>query len=627
MTNSISSMLNNRFRLTGMASGLDTDSMVEQLMRVERYKVDKVKQDKQVLEWKRDDYRGTIDLLNSFKNTFMDVLSSKDMRSSGSYKAFTVSSSDSAAVTAKANADAVAAAHSITVSQLAKAASAVGTSTVSSPLQSSAAVTNLDFTDGKDFNIRLNGITKNITVTGNFGSVDSLKEYIQTQVDSAFGSGKITVGNSSGQLTFSSVDSKIVLTSGTTETDALGQLNIVSGSTNRLNLSAKLSNINIPAAPTGVVAFKINGVSFEFDSTVKTMNDLISEVNSSTAGVTLSYSEATDKFTLTSKVKGAGDAIKIEEISGGFFGAGGKLGISNLTINNGQDAIFELDGTTITRNDNNFVLDGVSYSLLKENATVDISVEQDIDTVFNNIKNFVDKYNELIAKINTELSEERYRDYLPLTDEQKEAMSEADITKWEEKAKSGMLRNDSLLSGMLTEMRNAIYGSIEGIDGGVYSIGIKTGTYTQQGKLIIDDAKLKEAIKNTPDLVASIFSKESDIGYSVNLSSEDRITRYKQNGIVQRLHDIIQANTTTIPNSDGKRGSLVDKAGMSGDYFDISSYISSQINNKAQLIDTLTDKLYAKEEQYYQKFAAMEKALSQMNSQSSWIAQQFGGGQ
>lgn len=625
MINNISNILNSRFRLTGMASGLDTDSMVQQLMKVERYKVDKVKQDKQILEWKREDYRSISSLLKGFMDTYMDVLSSSDMRSNNSYKAFSVTPLDPTVVTATANGDAIAAVHSITVDQLAKAASTVGTSTVSSPLQSSTAITNLDFTGGKDFNLRLNGITKNITITGSFANADALKTYIQTQVDNAFGSGKITVGNSSGQLTFSSADSRISLTSGTT--NALAQLNIASGSTNRLALSSKLNAINMPAAPTGIVAFKINNVSFEFDSTVKTMNDMINEVNSSTAGVTLSYSEATDKFTLTSKVTGAGDAIKIEEVSGDFFGASSKLGISSLNINNGKDAIIMLDDTLITRNDNNFVLDGVTYSLLKEDASTSIKVEQDVNKVFDNIKNFINKYNELVDKISTELKEERHRDYLPLTDEQKEAMSEGDIAKWEEKSRSGMLRNDNLLSGMLTEMRNAIYSSIEGIDGGVYSIGIKTGSYTQQGKLIIDESKLKDAIKNNPDIVANIFSKESSVSYSRNLDSIEKEKRYDESGIVHRLHDIIQANITTIPNTDGKRGLLIEKAGMNGDYFDISSYISSQIKTKDQQIDTLLDKLYDKEEQYYQKFAAMEKAMSLMNSQSSWLAQQFGLGQ
>lgn len=625
MISNISNMLNSRLRLTGMASGLDTDSIIQQLMQIERSKVDKVKQERQLLEWKRDDYRSITSLVKSFKDSFMDVLSTKDMRSSSNYKAYKVSSSDTSAVTATATANAIASAHTITVTQLAKAAGTVGTETVSSQLQSSEAVTDLDFTGGKDFSIILNGITKKITIAGSFESADELKTYLQAQMDSAFGSGKISVGNTEGQISFSSSDSKITLVSGTT--DALAQLNIASGSTNRLNLTSKLSEINMPTAPNGIIAFKINDVSFEYDSTVKTMKDLINEVNNSNAGVILSYSEATDKFSLTSKVKGAGDAIKIEEVSGGMFGAGSKLGISTLAVNNGQDAVFELDGTVITRNDNNFVLDGVSYSLMKENVTVSLNVEQNVDEIYDNIKNFVDKYNELIAKINSVIREERDTDYMPLTDAQKEAMSEKDIEKWEAKAKAGMLRNDSILSGMLTEMRNAMYGAIEGIEGGIYSIGIKTGTYTQQGKLIIDETKLKDAIRNTPDLVASIFSKESDIRYSVNMSSEDRQQRYKENGIVQRLYDIIQKNITTVPNADGNRGLLIERAGSAGDSYDITSYISRQINIKADLIDTMLDKLYDKEDQYYAKFAAMEKALSQMNSQSSWLMQQFGSGQ
>jgi len=622
MASSISNVLNYRFRLTGMASGLDTDSIIEQLMKVERAKVDKVKQEKQILEWKREDYRSISSALKSFQDSFMNVLSSTDMRSSSSYKAFSVTSSDTTAVTATANSSAVATSHKITVTQLAKAASVVSSGTVSSALQSSAKVTNLDFTGGKDFYLKLNGITKNITITGDFENEDELAEHIQQQVDIAFGNGKITVVNSSGKITFESKDSKIVLTSGSN--DALEQLNIASGSTNRLNLTSKLSELNFPTSTNGIISFKINGVLFEFDSTKKTMNDLINEVNSSEAGVTLSYSEATDKFTLTSKVKGAGEAIKIEEISGGFFGADSKLGITSLSINNGQDAVFTLDGTEIRRNDNKFVLDGITYNLWKENVTVEINVEQDVDKVFNNIKNFVEKYNELLDKINSKLKEERYRDYLPLTDEQKEALKESDITKWEEKARSGLLRSDSLLTRIVSDMRNAMYSSIEGITGGIYSIGISTGSYAQQGKLVIDEAKLKEAIKNTPDLVASIFNKESDIKYSRNLSAEDKEKRYKESGIVQRLYDIIQNNITTVPDSDGKKGLLVERAGMVGDIFDSSSYISSQIKDKEDLISILNEKLIAKEDQYYSKFAALEKVLSQMNSQSMWLAQQFG---
>jgi flagellar hook-associated protein 2 len=611
-----------------MASGIDTESMIKQLMKAEQYKVDKVKKEKQLLEWKRSDYRNVTNILKGFSDSYMDILSASNMRSNNSYKAFSVTSSNSTAATATANADAVAGTHVITVNNLAEAAYAVGTTTSSAALKSTSpiSVTGLD---GKDFNIQLNGITKNIKITGSFADADQLKSYLQTEIDKAFGAGKVTVGAGTGadvgKLTFSSADSKIILTSGTATADALTQLNIVSGSTNRLNLSSKLNAINMPTPTTGIVEFEINGVNFKFDSTLKSMKDVISEVNSSAAGVTLSYSEATDKFTLTSKVKGAGEAIVINEVSGGFFGASSKLGIKVASVSNGQDAEIIYDGTTITRNDNNFILDGVKYNLLAEGATTSITLDQDVDKVFNNILSFVDKYNELVGKITTELGEERDRDYQPLTDEEKESMSEADIKKWEEKASSGMLRNDSLLSGVLNEMRNAIYGAIDGVSGGVYSIGIKTGDYTQKGKLIIDEAKLKDAIKNKPDLVANIFNKESDIKYSINLDTADKNTRYKENGLVNRLYDIIQKNITTTRNSKGQKGLLVERAGYSEDYIDINSYISKQIKDKETQIDTLVDKLFDKEDRYYKKFAAMEKAMSQMNSQSSWIAQQFGG--
>lgn len=650
MANNITNVLNSRLRLTGMASGLDTESMIKQMMKAEQYKVDKVKQEKQLLQWKRDDYRNMTNILKGFSDSYLDVLSSVNMRSQNSYKAFSVNSSNSTVTTATADANAVAGTHEIAVTQLAKAASAIGTDTVSSALQGTA-MDSVDLINisGKDFNINLNGITKNIKITGSFATTAELKSYIQTEVDNAFGAGKIVVGNDVDKLNFSSSDSKIILISGTE--DALLSLDIASGSTNRLNLSSKLNAINMPTATTGLVKFKINGVSFEFDSATKSMKDVISEVNSSAAGVTLSYSEATDKFTLTSKVKGAGNAIVIEQNAseGDFFGANSKLGIKVDTVSNGQDAKLIYDDTAITRNDNNFTLDGVKYNLLTESdfdvvvdpafpddrtkdtvvyKTTSISIVQDVDQVFDNILSFVDKYNELIGKITTEIGEDRDRDYKPLTDEEREGMSEVDIKSWEAKASSGMLRNDSILSGILNDMRSAIYSSIDGVSGGVYSIGIKTSIdYKQQGKLIVDEAKLKDAIKNKPDLVANIFSKESDIKYSAKLDLTDKNERYKESGIANRLYDIIQANITTMTNSKGQKGLLIEKAGYSEDYFDITSYVSKQIKDKDTQIDTLIEKLYDKEDSYYRKFAAMEKALSQMNSQSSWMTQQFGSGQ
>ena len=631
MASNISNILNNKFRLTGMASGLDTDSMIKQLMKVERYKVDKVKQDKQLLEWKRDDYRSVTTLLTSFKNDFFDVLKpASNMRSTNNYKQYSATSSDSLAITATATSAAVAGTHTITATQLATAANATGGVNATKALESNLDIGNFVFTN-QDLNITLNGVTKNIKLDGNYTDIAGLKAGLQSAIDTAFGAAKITVGNNLNKLNFSTANGKITLTSGSI--DALAQLNLSTGASNRLNLYDKLNVSNISTTLSGSLAFNINGVNFSFDTTTKTMNDVMTEINSSAANVNLTYSEVTDKFTLTSKTNGAGTAITISDTSGGLFGASSAIGITATAINNGQDAIFNLDVVNgIVRSDNNFTIDGVSYSVNQLNAPATITVNQDVDGVYNKIKTFIDKYNELISKVNGELQEERDKNYQPLTDEQRESMSEDDIKTWEAKAKSGMLRNDGILTNVVDTMRRALYDSIKDVSGGLSTIGITTDSYflstkAEKGKLIIDETKLKDAIRNSPDKVMNIFSKESTVAYSPNLTTAERSTRYNENGVVQKIYDILQDNIRTIRDTNGKKGILLEKAGIIGDLTEFNSLIPDEIEKKDSIISDMLDRLYDKEDSYYKKFAALEKAMSQMNSQSSWLTQQFGGGQ
>jgi flagellar hook-associated protein 2 len=120
-----------------------------------------------------------------------------------------------------------------------------------------------------------------------------------------------------------------------------------------------------------------------------------------------------------------------------------------------------------------------------------------VDAIMETIVKFVDKYNEVIGKIKGELDEKRYRDYQPLTKEQRETMEEKEIELWEERAKSGTLRGDSILSGSLNKMRMDLYAPVSGLQGvsQLAQIGIKTSSnYLEGGKLIIDPDKLKQAI-------------------------------------------------------------------------------------------------------------------------------------
>lgn len=652
--NGVTNSNSNFIRFGGLATGLDTDSIIKQLMDAERIPLNRLNQNKTLLEWKRDNYRDITNTLRTFRDDFMDVLKpASNMRSDAAYKKFTVSSTNTSVVTASATTSAIEGTHTISqVTSLATAANTTSTATVTKDLAGTAAAA-LDYTGANQFQVTLDGVTKTITLrNGVYASAADLvsngsNDGIQDLVNTAFGAGKITVTQAAGVIKFTAVSSKITLANGTTN-NALGNLQFASGASNRINtsdtlatLATKLSGVLTFDGSNNLV-FNINNQTTPFTiSNTKTLNDLMNQINSSAAGVTISYSELTDKFTLTAKQKGAGDNIIINNTGGTFFGAAGAINIaavgsvssvSNGSVNAGTDAQFTLDGVVTTRNDNTFTIDGITYTLNSLYAgppNITLTTTKDVDGVYKNIKDFVDRYNEVIGKINTELSEKYDRNYLPLTEEQKKDMSKEDIKAWEDKAKTGLLRSDPILSKIVDSMRKSLSDTITGVSGTLSSIGINTSSnYLDKGKLIIDETKLKDAIRTTPDLVKNLFNQTSTTqpSYSPDLTSAQRTTRYNEEGIVNRIYDIVQDNIRTTRNTSGKKGTLLEKAGLVGDVTEIFNLMTDDINKKNDDIAELERKLSKKEARYYKIFTALEKSVSQMNSQSSWLSQQFSGG-
>jgi len=538
VANNISNMINAQLRFTGMASGLDTDYIIQQMMSVERLKVDRVKQDKQILEWRRDDYRSITNLLRGFKDEFFDILKpATNMRSASTYYAYKVKSGDENVVTATSNGQVAMLEHTIEVTKLAEKAR----------MEAEA---------------------------GKFGTVGlSLNSTIADIAD-------------------------------------------------KYNLSLTYD----PTLEKNKLSLQVNGETIEVTED-KRFSDLISAINNSDAGVKISYSSFLDQFFMESKATGAESKIDVTQ-SAEFFE---KLGFTTSEVVNGQDAEFVLDGKTATRNSNRFNIDGVTYTLTGTGSTT-IKLTQDTEAIFNRIKNFIDKYNEIIEKISGKVNEERPKSggrygsyYLPLTDEQKDAMTEDEIKKWEENAKKGLLRNDGLLSNIVQRMRSVMGDVTEA--GGLFSIGISTGNWREGAKLFIDEDKLRKAIEDNPDRVMEIFARQSEISYSPDNTKELREQRYKESGVIERLFDILQDNIRTTRDKDGKKGFLLEKAGIVGDITEFQSTLAEQITDKEQLIEDMTIKLFEKEESLYMKFAALETALSRMNSQSAWLAQSFGGRQ
>lgn len=392
------------------------------------------------------------------------------------------------------------------------------------------------------------------------------------------------------------------------------------------------------------VNFIINGNEFKYnfntdadDSSTgyigaksKSIDQILNDINSK-AGVKMTYSTASKKFTIESNDTGASSSLT--------FSNGTDAGTANFlntifgvnSVNKtGQDAQVEIKGpngtSTYLKPKNAFEIDGVNYTLNAESATpIKFSLTQNTDDAFNKIKAFIDDYNKIIGDINSKISEKKQYKYLPLTDEQKSEMKENDIKNWEDKAKEGLVRNDSDLSNMLGTLRRAFYDSVKDVGLSLRDIGLDTSSdYTENGKIIIDETKLREALKNNGDKVTELLTKKSlsSPRYDPNMSSIARAARYDEEGIFQRISDILEDYTRT---TSGK-GILLNKAGIKGDFSDNNNTISEDLKNRDKKIKDMEVKLADRENRYYLQFAKLEKAMQQMNAQSNWLAQQLGGG-
>lgn len=343
-------------------------------------------------------------------------------------------------------------------------------------------------------------------------------------------------------------------------------------------------------------------ISFTKDETIY---DLVSKINNSNTGIKASYDATLDRFFMYTQATGADTSIEITGTDASFVND--KLQISTSAAANavkGTDATFDLDGVTgITQSGNSFTIAGVTYNL-KGIGDAKITVASDTEKIIDSVKSFIASYNATLGKINGELSETKYSKFLPLTDAQKADMKEADIKAWEEKAKSGLLRNDTTLRSIVVNMRSALSAPVTSISGKYNSaaaIGITTGAYQEGGKLYLDEAKLRKALAEDPEAVTKLFGNTGETS--------------SQQGIAVRLYDTLKTSVDKITTEAGITASAS---------YDTKSNLAIRIHDYEDRMDTMSDWLDTLQERYYKQFDAMEAAISKLNSQSSWLANQLG---
>ncbi|MCR1975496.1 flagellar filament capping protein FliD [Clostridium sporogenes] len=477
---------------------------------------------------------------------------------------------------------------------------------------------------------------------GTINSVDELKTKLNDAFTTAGLNTTLTATVKDEKIVLSSNSDKQVIVTGESGKSATSLLGLPDRYEMNTSLSEKMSNI-----VGGEVKFTINGVDFNYDfrdtgaDKDKTITQILNDI-SDKAKVDISYSEINKKFTIRSKAEGASEKIVASDASGDFL----KTLFGKSTIDEvGKDATFDIttpNGTsTITKPTNNFTIDGVNYNIAgaKPGEEISFSLSGDTEDSFNKIKGFIEDYNKLVDELQKKLSEKKYRKFEPLTEEQKKDMKDSDIKLWEEKAQSGILRNDSDIQNMLSSLRRTFFDSVEGAGLSLKDVGLTTSSdYTQGGKIVFDmnidkdgnngEARLKKLLKEDPDKVFKIFSKQSDSypRYTPDLTSTERKQRYNEEGILQRINDIFKDYTRTTKNVNGKMGIFVEKAGIKGTASEINNNLYKELEKREKTIKEMEDRLVERENRYYYQFAQLEKYMSQMNSQSAWLAQQLGGG-
>ena len=389
---------------------------------------------------------------------------------------------------------------------------------------------------------------------------------------------------------------------------------------------------------------EINGVKIGEFTEKTELSTIISRINSNKdAGVNISYSKLTNEFTFTAKETGVAGNIQFSD-----KGLGGKLFGGAEQISKGQDAIFTatIDGTEmeLTRSSNIVDFDGLSVTLKGEFGykqkmdadgkpvldekgnpvytdeldrtaeAITFTSSADADKIVDAIKAFVNDYNEMVTKIKETYSTMPMQKtngayYEPLTEEDKEGMSESAIKDWEEKAKAGILFGDRDLSSLYSRLTSAV--SMYGQDGADLKAAGITVSYSEGlSTLSFDEKTLRETLDSDPDRVRDIFTKSKDSGAATN-------------GLMAAIKDPLEVFGGT---TGATKGTLVEKAGSPLAPTSIyQNYIQKQLNNLDTQIKKWQDKMSDQVDYYTSQFSKLEQLIAQMNSQSSALSQMMGG--
>ena len=647
-------------RMTGLTSGLDTESLVKQLSDAYQTKVDNAKKKQTKAEWKKEAWAS---LNTKLMNFYKGALST--FKSVGTYNTKAISGTLSG-VKITAGANSANGIHKVQVKSTASAQMWTGhkinkdtyTGTdYTAVTDTSKKISELYDMNGYAIQNKLNGASFTVEnasdgsktdVTINIDentTIDEMLQDINTQLD---GTG-VQVSMTQGRLTFTNQTATADVNDATGETSYTNGHSVTITAANEASASALglsydadgkgmqiLSMSEVTGAETNsvsgsVVAYdkqiladssvtgrsklvdlgiaegtsiKVNGTEIVVDRTM-TLDSLASAM--AKTGINANYDSNQGRFYLSSKNTGVENGFTIDTDNDTLA----KLGLNLQDGEAGKiaatDATLVYNGVEYNQATNNFNINGITIDVSAVGEEQTFSVDADVDGIYDKIKNFVKEYNSLISEMNTLYDASSSRGYEPLTSDEKDAMTDEEVKNWEEKIKGSLLRRDSTISTLLSSMRTTLNKSIEVTNSqgttsrySLASFGIVTSSYTEKGQLHIEG-----------DSEDSDFAAKDDKLKAMIAADPDAIAK-----TFSALGNEIYSNfQNAMKRVEGVSSSLTF-------YNDVQ--MDDEIKEYKKNVTSLQDKLADEEEKYYKQFSAMETAMAKLQSQQTYISQLFG---
>lgn len=570
-------------RITGMNSGLDTEALVSELVSAYRKKGDKYTKAQTKVSWKQDAWK----TMSAQIGTFRKGLDS--MRFTSAYNLKTTSVSNSSKVSVTAGNNAVNGTQTLQIKTLAKTGYLTGgkvKSASGSAVSSSTTMYELGIGEGGD--ISING--KRITIDGGMKVGEVIQKLQDAGVSANFDAKNQRIFISAPESGKDADFSLCALNeNGGKALSALG-LNVKpeKGDTTYSDYAAKYGSMTDD---------ELSGLLAKYDTGAKDADRLITSFAKE-------YKAADDAATKSAVLQEFKDFIDYAKSVNGKSDE--EMGYNTDAVRiNGQDAEITLNGAEFTSSSNSFSINGLTINALAvtgKDEVLSITTSTDQQGIYDKIKDFLSGYNDLINAMTSSFNAESSKDYEPLTDEEKEAMSEKEIEKWEDKGKSGILRRDSTLSTLMNVMTNIMSKSYE-INGknyalssfGIKTLGIMNAEKNEHNAYHIDgDADDESTSANADKLMAAI------------IEDPEGVTEFFQNLSTELYNKLGEHMTSTTMRS---YGSFYNDKEMDKEY-----------NNYKKTIADWEKKVADIEDRYYKKFAAMESALATLQSQSSQLS-------